>query len=143
MPLCFWCFSGIAGASYIPTVQAALPRLLGAAAPSGAGARENRRQCLKVIVLLSTVIDYIFAQIKSMHFLYQVLRLWLERKILPESLLRRYMDDIGVSNDDTTSGFFLRRPSRSERAVDDPIREMEGMFVDEYGRSEICALVLK
>lgn len=42
--------SGIAGASYIPTVQAALPRLLGAAAPPGASARENRRQCLKVIV---------------------------------------------------------------------------------------------
>lgn len=44
------------------------------------------------------------------------------------------MDDIGVSNDDTTAGFSLRRPSRSERAIDDPIREMEGMFVDEYGR---------
>lgn len=43
------CSLGIAGASYIPTVQAALPRLLGAAAPSGAGARENRRQCLKVL----------------------------------------------------------------------------------------------
>ncbi|EXB55170.1 hypothetical protein L484_018096 [Morus notabilis] len=100
---------GIAGASYVPTVQAALPRLLGAAAPAGSGARENRRQCLKV------------------------LRLWLERKIFPESLLRRYMDDIGVSNDDTTAGFSLRRPSRAERAVDDPIREMEGMLVDEYG----------
>ncbi|KAK8560755.1 hypothetical protein V6N13_026191 [Hibiscus sabdariffa] len=100
---------GIAGASYIPTVQTALPRLLGAAAPPGASARENRRQCLKV------------------------LRLWLERKILPESILRRYMDDIGVSNDDTVSGFSLRRPSRAERAIDDPIREMEGMLVDEYG----------
>ncbi|XP_077220101.1 ENHANCER OF AG-4 protein 2-like isoform X2 [Tasmannia lanceolata] len=100
---------GIAGASYIPTVQAALPRLLGAAAPPGAGARENRRQCHKV------------------------LRLWLERKILPESLLRRYMDDIGVSNDDKTAGFSLRCPSHAERAVDDPIREMEGMLVDEYG----------
>ncbi|KAL5721489.1 ENHANCER OF AG-4 protein [Ranunculus cassubicifolius] len=100
---------GIAGASYVPTVQAALPRLLGAAAPPGAGARENRRQCHKV------------------------LRLWLERKILPESLLRRYIDDIGVSNDDMTSGFFLKRPSRAERAIDDPIREMEGMLVDEYG----------
>lgn len=44
------------------------------------------------------------------------------------------MDDIGVSNDDMTAGFFLRRPSRAERAVDDPIREMEGMLVDEYGR---------
>ncbi|XVF37990.1 hypothetical protein REPUB_Repub20aG0059100 [Reevesia pubescens] len=100
---------GIAGASYIPIVQTALPRLLGAAAPPGASARENRRQCLKV------------------------LRLWLERKILPESVLRRYMDDIGVSNDDTISGFSLRRLSRAERAIDDPIREMEGMLVDEYG----------
>ncbi|KAJ9189391.1 hypothetical protein P3X46_000694 [Hevea brasiliensis] len=102
---------GIAGASYVPTVQAALPRLLGAAAPAGTGARENRRQCLKV------------------------LRLWLERKIIPESVLRQYMDDIGVSNDDSSAGFSLRRPSRAERAVDDPIREMEGMLVDEYGRS--------
>lgn len=100
---------GIAGASYIPTVQAALPRLLGAAAPPGTSARENRRQCLKV------------------------LRLWLERKIFPESVLRRYMDDIGVSNDDMSISFSLRRPSRAERAVDDPIREMEGMLVDEYG----------
>ncbi|KAK4757971.1 hypothetical protein SAY87_019272 [Trapa incisa] len=100
---------GIAGSSYIPIVQSALPRLLGAAAPAGAGARENRRQCLKV------------------------LRLWLERKILPESVLRRHMADVGLSNDDGTSGSSIRRPSRAERAVDDPIREMEGMFVDEYG----------
>ncbi|XVF84636.1 hypothetical protein PTKIN_Ptkin17bG0053100 [Pterospermum kingtungense] len=100
---------GIAGASYIPTVQTALPRLLGAAAPPGASARENRRQCLKV------------------------LRLWLERKIFAESVLRRYMDDIGVSNDDTNSGISQRRPSRAERSIDDPIREMEGMLVDEYG----------
>lgn len=49
------------------------------------------------------------------------------------------MDDIGVSNDDMTAGFSLRRPSRAERAVDDPIREMEGMLVDEYGRSEIIS----
>ncbi|KAI4313254.1 hypothetical protein L6164_026245 [Bauhinia variegata] len=97
------------GASYIPIVQAALSRLVGAAAPPGSGARENRRQCLKV------------------------LRLWLERKIFPESVLRRHMDDIGVSNNDMTINLSLRRPSRSERAVDDPIREMEGMLVDEYG----------
>ncbi|KAI3931147.1 hypothetical protein MKX01_029337, partial [Papaver californicum] len=100
---------GIAGASYIPTVQAVLPRLLSAAAPLGSGAQENRRQCLKVM------------------------RLWLERKVLPESLLRRYMDDIEVSKDNSTAGFCLRRPSRAERGVDDPIREMEGLFVDEYG----------
>ncbi|KAM7270478.1 hypothetical protein ACFE04_029692 [Oxalis oulophora] len=100
---------GIAGASYIPIVQAALPRLLGAAAPPGTATRENRRQCLKV------------------------LRLWLERKIFPESVVRRFMDDIGGSNDDAAAGSNLRRPSRAERAVDDPIREMEGMLVDEYG----------
>ncbi|RDY08629.1 ENHANCER OF AG-4 protein 2, partial [Mucuna pruriens] len=99
---------GIAGASYIPTVQGGLSRLLGAAAPPGASARENRRQCLKV------------------------LRLWLERKIFPESVLRRYMDDIGASNDDITVSFSLRHPSRTERSLDDPIREMEGML-DEYG----------
>ncbi|XP_062194842.1 ENHANCER OF AG-4 protein 2-like [Phragmites australis] len=100
---------GIAGASYVPTVQAALPRLLGAAAPPGVGARENRRQCLKV------------------------LRLWLERKIMPEDILRRYMGDIEVPNDDTSTSFLLKRPSRAERSVDDPIREMDDMLVDEYG----------
>ncbi|CAL9073704.1 unnamed protein product [Musa acuminata var. zebrina] len=100
---------GIAGSSYIPNVQAALPRLLDAAAPPGAGTRENRRQCLKV------------------------LKLWLERKIMPENLLRRYIDDIEVPNDDVNAGMFLRRPSRAERSIDDPIREIEGMLVDEYG----------
>ncbi|CAI8617196.1 unnamed protein product [Vicia faba] len=100
---------GIAGASYIPIVQAALPRLLGAAAPSGTSARENRRQCHKV------------------------LRLWLERKILPESVIRRHMNEIGVLNDDISVSFSFRRPSRAERSLDDPIREMEGMLVDEYG----------
>ncbi|TKW08018.1 hypothetical protein SEVIR_6G001100v4 [Setaria viridis] len=100
---------GVAGASYVPTVQAALPRLLGAAAPPGAGARENRRQCLKV------------------------LRLWLERKIMPEDILRKYMGDIEVPNDNTSTSFMLKRPSRAERSVDDPIREMDDMLVDEYG----------
>jgi len=100
---------GVAGASYVPTVQAALPRLLGAAAPPGAGARENRRQCLKV------------------------LRLWLERKIMPEDILRKYMGDIELPNDDTSTTLMLKRPSRAERSVDDPIREMDDMLVDEYG----------
>jgi hypothetical protein len=50
--------SGVAGASYVPTVQAALPRLLGAAAPPGAGARENRRQCLKVWMLLLILVVF-------------------------------------------------------------------------------------
>lgn len=60
--------------------------------------------------------------------------MWLERKIFPESVLRRYMDAIGVVNDGVSAGFSQRRPSRAERAIDDPIREMDGMLVDEYGR---------
>ncbi|CAM0910635.1 unnamed protein product [Alopecurus aequalis] len=100
---------GAAGASYVPSVQAALPRILSAAAPPVGGARENRRQCLKV------------------------LRLWLQRKIMPEDVLRRYMTDIEGPNDNTNTSFLTRRPSRAERSVDDPIREMEDMLVDEYG----------
>ncbi|GER56125.1 Tudor/PWWP/MBT domain-containing protein [Striga asiatica] len=100
---------GIAGASYLPIIQTALPRLIRAAAPSGTGAHENRRQCHKV------------------------LRLWFERKIFPESALRRHMDDIGAMNGETSTGISQRRPSRAERAFDDPIRDIEGMLVDEYG----------
>lgn len=46
------------------------------------------------------------------------------------------MDEIGAINDGSSAGVSIsqRRPSRAERAIDDPIREMEGMFVDEYGR---------
>ncbi|CAL0314823.1 unnamed protein product [Lupinus luteus] len=107
--------NGIAGDSYIPAIQGALPRLLRSAAPPAGIARENRRQCLKV------------------------LRLWLERKIFPESVVRRHMDDIGVSNDMAVS-FSSRRTFRAERSVDDPIREMEGMFVDEYGSNATIQL---
>ncbi|KAJ4781489.1 Hepatoma-derived growth factor-related protein 2 [Rhynchospora pubera] len=100
---------GVAGSSYIPVVQEALPRILGAAAPHGENARENRRQCLKV------------------------LRLWLERKILPEDFLKGCMDAIELPKEEKNPEFLLRRPSRAERSIDDPIREMDGMFVDEYG----------
>ncbi|CAM8999088.1 unnamed protein product [Rhodiola kirilowii] len=107
---------GIAGASYAPSVEEALARLLSAAAPSGASARENRRQCLKV------------------------LRLWLDRKILPASVLRRFMDDIGGSNGNAIGSKSFKRPSRAERSIDDPIREMEGMLVDEYGSNAAMQL---
>lgn len=73
----------------------------------------------------------------------QVLRLWLERKIFPDSVLRRHMDDIGVSNDEMVVSLSFRRPSRAERAVDDPIREMEGMLVDEYGRYDVHMCTFK
>ncbi|KAK6146567.1 hypothetical protein DH2020_020436 [Rehmannia glutinosa] len=97
---------GIAGASYLPIVQAALPRLI------------------ELLLHLGQLL---------MKIAVNVLRLWLERKILPESVLRRYMDDIGATNDETSTGFSLRRLSRAERSIDDPIRDMEGMLVDEYG----------
>ena len=48
------------------------------------------------------------------------------------------MDGFGVVNDDMSIP--LRRPSRAERSIDDPIREMEGMVVDEYGRFTSCSL---
>ncbi|KAH9323709.1 hypothetical protein KI387_018348 [Taxus chinensis] len=95
---------GVAGASYIPAVQGALPRLLAAAAPSGSVARENRRQCLKV------------------------LRLWLERKILPEPILRQYMIDIGSSNDDRAVGI--------NATFHLPGFSMSNVFEDE---EELCA----
>ncbi|BFI43129.1 protein MpPWWP3 [Marchantia polymorpha subsp. ruderalis] len=107
---------GVTGAAYPSIVQVALPRLLSAAAPPGSIARENRKQCLKV------------------------LRLWLDRDILPSPVLRHFMSEIESHNDDKLSGGNARRPFRSERAVDDPLREMDGMFVDEYGSNASFAL---
>uniref|UniRef100_A0A7I4A4D8 PWWP domain-containing protein n=1 Tax=Physcomitrium patens TaxID=3218 RepID=A0A7I4A4D8_PHYPA len=97
-------------AAYLPIVQSFLPRILNAAAPPGGAARENRKQCLKV------------------------LNLWLERKVMPESVLRHFMTEIeSHSEDKGLPGNGPRRLSRSERAVDDPVRDMDGMLVDEYG----------
>lgn len=53
---------------------------------------------------------------------------------MPEDILRKYMGDIELPNDDTSTTLMLKRPSRAERSVDDPIREMDDMLVDEYGR---------
>ncbi|GLU03495.1 hypothetical protein SLE2022_206910 [Rubroshorea leprosula] len=91
---------GDIGDIYPSAIQAELPRLLSAAAPPGSIAHDNRRQCLKV------------------------LRVWLERKILPESVIREHIREL-----DSLS----RRSARTERAFDDPVREMEGMLMDEYG----------
>nr|XP_024381171.1 protein HUA2-LIKE 1-like [Physcomitrium patens] len=103
--------------AYLPIVQSFLPRILNAAAPPGGGARENRKQCLKV------------------------LNLWLERKVMSESVLRHFMTEIESHNDDKgLPGNGGRRLSRSERAVDDPIRDMDGMLVDEYGSNASLSL---
>ncbi|MBA0715236.1 hypothetical protein Golax_014146 [Gossypium laxum] len=100
---------GDVGDIYPSAIQAALPRLLNAAAPPGPNAQENRRQCLKV------------------------LRLWLERRILPESVVRHHIRELDSLSVSSSGGVFSRRSARTERALDDPIRDMEGMLVDEYG----------
>ncbi|KAK4776926.1 hypothetical protein SAY86_005614 [Trapa natans] len=100
---------GDAGGVYPSLIQGALPRLLSAAAPHGSSAHENRRQCLKV------------------------LRLWLERRFLPDSVLRHHIRELDVFSGSSSANPYARRSSRNERAFDDPVREMEGMLVDEYG----------
>jgi hypothetical protein len=54
--------------------------------------------------------------------------------IMPDSILQDFVNELESHNDDRMISASLRRPTRFERAVDDPIREMEGMYVDEYGR---------
>ncbi|XP_028762210.1 protein HUA2-LIKE 2 isoform X2 [Neltuma alba] len=100
---------GDVGGAYPSAIQAVLPRLLSAAVPPGNTAQENRRQCLKV------------------------LRLWLERRILPESIIRHHIRELDLYSVSASAGAFSRRSLRTERALDDPIRDMEGMLVDEYG----------
>ncbi|KAK1399010.1 Glutathione peroxidase [Heracleum sosnowskyi] len=106
---------GEVGGVYPSKVQAQLPRLLLAAAPPGSNGRENRRQCLKV------------------------LRLWQERRVLPESVIRRHIRDLDSANNPASGDPLCRRVERNERAFDDPLREVEGM-VDEYGSNSCFQL---
>ncbi|KAM7253972.1 hypothetical protein ACFE04_031654 [Oxalis oulophora] len=100
---------------YPSVIQPALPRLLSAAAPPGNIGLENRRQCLKV------------------------LKLWLERRILPESVIRQHMRELDSLNGSSFADPYCRRSARTERPMDDPVREIEGMLVDEYGsNSSFC-----
>ncbi|CAI8614164.1 unnamed protein product [Vicia faba] len=97
------------GGVYPAAMQAVLPRLLSAVSPLGNTAPENRRQCLKV------------------------LRLWLERRILPESIIRHHIRELNSYSRPAFADVYSRRSLRTERSLDDPIRDMEGMHVDEYG----------
>ncbi|PNT77385.1 hypothetical protein BRADI_1g61937v3 [Brachypodium distachyon] len=115
---------GGAGDAYPSLIQVVLPRLLYAAAPPGNSAWENRRQCLKV------------------------LKLWLERKTLPEYIIRRHIRELEVINEASFGS--SHRPSSTERALNDPLRDNEGMLVDEYGSNAgfhipnlICTKVLE
>lgn len=63
-----------------------------------------------------------------------MLKLWLERKTLPEYLIRQHIREMESMNEASFSTASIRRgPMRTERAINDPLREMEGML-DEYGR---------
>lgn len=62
----------------------------------------------------------------------QVLRLWLERKILSESIVRQQLQELEFC--DETAYSYSTHPARTERGINDPLMEVEGMLVDEYGR---------
>ncbi|XP_047334417.1 protein HUA2-LIKE 3-like [Impatiens glandulifera] len=108
---------GEVGDTYPSVIQELLQRLLLAAAPPGSSALENRRQCLKV------------------------LRLWLERRILPEPIIRHHIRELESLCCSSSGSAFSRRSLRTERPFDDPIREMAGMLVDEYGSNSSLKLV--
>ncbi|KAG0546115.1 hypothetical protein BDA96_02G419900 [Sorghum bicolor] len=95
------------GSAYPSLIQAVLPRIIYASAPPGNSAWENRRQCLKV------------------------LRLWLERKTLSEYIIRHHIKELEALNDASFGS--SHRPSGTERALNDPLRDDEAFFVDEYG----------
>ncbi|MFS8014500.1 putative PWWP domain, CID domain-containing protein [Helianthus anomalus] len=107
---------GGVGGVYPSAIQAVLPRLLLAAAPPGSSALENRRQCLKV------------------------LKLWQERKIIPEPMIRHHIRELESLNMMSSRLSNSRRAFRNERAFDDPVREVEGMLVDEYGSNSSMQL---
>lgn len=66
-----------------------------------------------------------------------MLRLWLERRILPESIIRHHIRELNSYSRSAYAGVYSRRSLRTERSLDDPIRDMDGMHVDEYGRFEL------
>jgi hypothetical protein len=72
------------------------------------------------------------SSLTSLSFNYQVLKLWLERKMLSEYIIRHHIREIEIINEASFGS--SRRPSRAERALNDPLRDNEGMLVDEYGR---------
>ncbi|XP_076957755.1 protein HUA2-LIKE 3-like [Bidens hawaiensis] len=107
---------GGVGGLYPSAIQAVLPRLLLAAAPPGSGAFENRRQCLKV------------------------LKLWQERKIIPEPMIHHHIRELDSLNKMSSRHGNSHRTLRNERAFDDPVREVEGMLMDEYGSNSTIQL---
>lgn len=66
-------FLGEIGGLYTSAIQAQLPRLLLAAAPPGSNGQENRRECLKVLHIISVfLVAFIklFAAFLSLYFIF-------------------------------------------------------------------------
>ncbi|RAL42140.1 hypothetical protein DM860_011923 [Cuscuta australis] len=107
---------GDIGAIYPLAIQTVLPRMLAAAAPPGSCSLENQRQCLKV------------------------LKVWQERRLLPESVIRPHITELESLSSFSSGGVVSRRSLRTERTFDDPLREMDGMMVNEYGSNSSIQL---
>ena len=60
------------------------------------------------------------------------MRLWLERKTLSEYIIRHHIKELEALNDASFGS--SHHPSGRERALNDPLRDDEAFFVDEYGR---------
>ncbi|XP_024539770.1 ENHANCER OF AG-4 protein 2-like [Selaginella moellendorffii] len=94
---------GTSGRGYAHIVEACLVRFLSAVAPPNSPS-ENRQQCVKVVSL------------------------WLKRDIMQESLLKDTMAKLEAGLNTTQ-----RQYQRQDRAIDDPLRGLDDMLVDEYG----------
>ncbi|KAI7751558.1 hypothetical protein M8C21_021442, partial [Ambrosia artemisiifolia] len=70
----------------------------------------------------------------------KVLKVWQERKILPEPMIRHHIRELESLNMMSSRLGNSRRAFRNERAFDDPVREVEGMLVDEYGSNSSIQL---
>lgn len=68
------------------------------------------------------------------------MKLWLERRILPESIVRHHIRELD-SHSIVPACLYSRRSARTERSLDDPVRDMEDMLVDEYGRLDFGSFV--
>ena len=129
---------GGVGDAYPSLIQAVLPRILYASAPPGNSAWENRRQCLKAgfffsaLVRIDNTVVWFYLFFTRLCHDDQVLKLWLERKTLSEYIIRHHIKELETLNEAAFGT--SRRPSGTERALNDPLRDNEGMLVDEYGR---------
>ncbi|KAL1803604.1 hypothetical protein ACET3Z_032251 [Daucus carota] len=54
----------------------------------------------------------------------KILRLWIERKILPKSYLQPYVDGIDT---------FIKYPPLSDKSLNSQAREIDGVLIEEYG----------